>query len=57
MLKGSLYIVIVNFKKCFEKYCYFKCKKVLCVDLCRYIFVCNCFDYGEGNICKYIYKV
>lgn len=57
MSKGSLYTVIVNSKKCSEKHCYSKCKKVPCVDLCRHILVCNCFDYGEGNICKHIHKV
>ena len=55
--KDKLYTVNVDKQKCNETHCYTKCQKVPCIDLCRHLLSCNCFDYGEGNICKHLHKI
>ncbi|XP_048735607.2 uncharacterized protein LOC125651055 [Ostrea edulis] len=53
----NLYTVVTHCQKCPETHCYMKCKKVPCIDLCRHLLTCNCYDYLEGNICKHLHKV
>lgn len=55
--KKNVYTVRTQCQKCSETHCYMKCKKVPCIDLCRHIFTCNCYDYLEGNICKHLHKI
>lgn len=40
-----------------EEYCYFRCREIFCIDLCYYMYYCNCLDNINGFLCKYVYKV
>ncbi|XP_062604686.1 uncharacterized protein LOC134266472 [Saccostrea cucullata] len=42
---------------CNELYCFNKCKKFPCVNLCKHLFSCSCTDYKIGHVCKHLHKI
>ena len=33
------------------------CKKGECKHLCRHMYLCSCYDYNNGHLCKHIHRV
>ena len=33
------------------------CQKVECKLLCQYVYLCSCYDYNNGRLCKHVHCV
>ena len=51
------YSVIEKNVTCSMPLCHIKCTKPECVNLCRHMYSCECYDYANGHICKHIHAV
>ena len=51
------YSVIEKNVICSMPLCHIKCTKPKCVNLCRHMYSCECYDYANGHICKHIHTV
>ena len=42
---------------CQDATCHFKCSEPACLNLCRHMYSCKCYDYANGHIYKYLHAL
>ena len=55
--KDLKYKINILESSCENESCRLKCPFMDCNSLCRHMYACECVDYANGHICKYVHGI